>query len=207
MSDAAIWNRRGTEAELSRSLVSDDRSRKATACFCRVNNACTRWRSLKLRSSGVAKRRQPIAMGVSPWNRVDNDGLSREAATEANMDVSESPPAIRACPGGSRASALRNRSESPVVQKRGNHPGKRGGGRRFLSACLRLQFDRPIDLADELGPAIDAGTVRSVERLPARLSRTSTQWHAGFIWSAIGFPRIAFNAGYDAVIPRGRAAP
>jgi len=35
---------------------------------------------LKLRKSGVAKRRQHIAAGVSPQNRDENVTLSREAA-------------------------------------------------------------------------------------------------------------------------------
>ena len=41
-------------------------------------------------------------------------------------------PATWACPSGSSAFAL----PLPVVQKRGNHPGERGGGRLFPSDCV-----------------------------------------------------------------------
>ncbi len=90
-------------------------------------------------------------MGVSPWNRIDNEGLSREAATEANMDVSESPPATRACPGGSRASALRNRSEFRVAQRRWNHwdkPEWRFVGIVIMSHLLALRASNVKSIID-----------------------------------------------------------
>jgi hypothetical protein len=61
--------------------------------FLDATTACTHWRFLMLRSS----RRQPIAMGVSPWNRVDNDGLSREAAPETNVASSAAASRLRSC--------------------------------------------------------------------------------------------------------------
>ena len=52
-------------------------------------------RFLKLRYSRVAKRRQQIALGGSPRKQANVDGLSREAAAEAEVDALPSTAASR----------------------------------------------------------------------------------------------------------------
>jgi hypothetical protein len=53
---------------------------------------------LKLRYSGVAKRRQRIALGVSPRKGVNYDDLSREAAVEANVSKSAAASRLKCIP-------------------------------------------------------------------------------------------------------------
>ena len=53
---------------------------------------------LKLRHSGVAKRCQRIALGVSPRKGVNHDRLSREAAAEASIPQSAAASRLKRLP-------------------------------------------------------------------------------------------------------------
>src|SRR5690606_15027265 len=75
------------------------------------------------------------------------------------------------------------------------------GGSRVL-----LQFDAPVGLAQEAGPAIDADTAAGVEGLERRPHGAACQWHASLLRSAIGLAGVALDAGQHAILPACRSS-
>ena len=69
-----------------------------------------------------------------------------------------------------------------------------------------FQFHVPVRFADELRPAFDSRSMRSVKRIPHRSRRLMQQRHVSLLGSSIGLPGVAVDTGQHTVGPAGKAS-